>query len=249
MDGPREGPLIASFVVLTLAASAFVLHRAEANAVKDPKQKAARGEITGLSELSLVRPENLRKALAKVNAGRYPLVSNIRVAPDRVNLSVRDRDGYRKYLTIGPGLDVSTSDAGVGEDYSVHTESINPEAPARMLKLVVAKTGLSPAAVDYAATSFSENAKTTWYMSMKQGPARVRSWIAESDGSDIRRPGELSSADKRAQAETARRNEEHQREIQRQVRHTQAVIKRRTRCIEKARDAAGVSRCLETYQP
>jgi len=249
VDGPREGPLIAIFVVLTLAASASVLHRAEANAVKDPKQKAARGEITGLTELSLLRPENLRKALAKVNAGRYTLVSNIRVAPDRVNVSVRDRDGYRKYVTIGPGLDVSTSDAGVGEDYAVHTESINAEAPARMLKLVLAKTGLSPKAFDYAATSFSEKSKTTWYMSMKEGPARVRSWIAEADGSDVRRPGELSSADKRAQAETARRNADYQRKIQRQVRHTQAVIKRRTRCINRARDAAGVSRCLEKYQP
>ena len=111
MDGPRKGPLIAIFVVLTLAASAFVLHRAEANAVKDPTQKAARGEITGLTDLSLLRPENLRKALAKVNAGKYTLVSNIRVAPDRVNVSVRDKDGYRKYVTVGPGLDVSTSDA------------------------------------------------------------------------------------------------------------------------------------------
>src|SRR5206468_1774251 len=148
----------------------------------------------------------------------YPLISNIRVAPDRVNVSVRDKDGYRRYLTIGPGLDVSSSDAGVGEDYAVHTESINAEAPARMLKLVVAKTGLSPAAVDYTATSFSENSKTTWYMSMKEGPARVRSWIAESDGSDIRRPGELSAADKKRNAETARRNAAYQQQVQRQIR-------------------------------
>ena len=57
---------------------------------------------------------------------------------------MRDKDGFRKYLTIGPAFDVSTSDAGVGEDYAVHTESVNAEAPARMLKLVVAKTGLPP---------------------------------------------------------------------------------------------------------
>lgn len=46
MDGPREGRLILLFLVATPAASAFVPHRAEANAVKNPKQKAARGEIT-----------------------------------------------------------------------------------------------------------------------------------------------------------------------------------------------------------
>ena len=62
MDGPREGPLVLLFLLATIAASAFVLHSAEADAVKDPKQKAARGEITGLSKLSLVRPENLRDA-------------------------------------------------------------------------------------------------------------------------------------------------------------------------------------------
>jgi hypothetical protein len=249
VDGPREGPLILLFLVLTLAASALVLHKAEADAVNDPKQKAARGEISGLSELSLVRPENLRKALAKVDAGKWPLVSNIRVAADRVNLSVRDKDGYRRYLTIGPGLDVTSSDAGVGEDYAVHTESVNAAAPERMLKLVVAKTGLTPGAFDYAATSFSENSKTTWYLAMKRGPARGRQWIAEADGTDIRRPGEPSAADKRRQADTARKNAEFQRDLKRRIRHTQLMITRRTRCITKARNAAGVSRCIEKYQP
>jgi hypothetical protein len=249
VDGPREGPLILVFLVATLAASAFVLHRAEANTVKDPKQKAARGEISGTSELSLVRPENLRKALAKVDAGKYPLIANIRVAPDRINLMVLNKDGYRKYLTIDPGFGVRSSDAGVGEDYTVHSESVNAEAPQRMLKAVVARTGLRPSAFDYAATSFSENSKTTWYMAMKEGPARVRQWIAEADGSDVRKPGELSAADKAKQAETARKNAAYQRQIQQRIRHTQAVIKRRTRCMNHATNAAQVSRCIEKFQP
>jgi hypothetical protein len=245
VDGPREGPLILLFLVATLTASAIVLHRAEADAVKDPKQKAARGEITGLSDDSLVRPENLRKALAKVNAGKYPLISNIRVAADRINLSVRDRDGYRKYLTIDPGFGVNTSDAGVGEDFAVHTERINVEAPQRMLRAVMERTGLTSAAFDYAATSFSENSKTTWYMAMKRGPARVRQWVAEADGTDVRKPGELSSADKKRQADTARENARIQREARRRVRHIQAVVKRRNRCITRAADAVAVSKCIE----
>ena len=245
MDGPREGPLILLFLVATLAASALVLHKAEADAVKDPKQKAARGEITGLSQLSLVRAENLRKALAKVNQGKYPLISNIRVAADRINLSVRDKDGYRKYVTIDPGFGVKMSDAGVGEDYAVHTESINVEAPQRMLKAVIAKTGLTGGAFDYAATSFSENSKTTWYMAMKRGPARVRQWVAEANGSDVRKPGELSAADKKRQADTARENARIQRDAQRRVRHVQAVVKRRNRCIMRATTAEQVSKCIE----
>jgi len=247
--GPREGPIIGLFLVLTLAASAFVLHRAQANTVDDPKQKAARGEIAGLSDLSLVRAENLRKALAKVSAGKYPLVSNIRVAPDRINLSVRDKDGYRRYLTIDPALGVSSSDAGVGEDYAVTTEAIDVNAPERMLKVVVAKTGLTPAALDYAAAAFSENSKTTWYMAMKKGPARGRQWIGESNGSDVRRPGEQSAADKARQAAVTKSAADFQRKIKRQVRHSQLMVKRRIACVNKARDPDGVSRCLEKYQP
>jgi hypothetical protein len=247
VDGPREGPLILLFLIATLAASAYVLHSAEADAVKDPKQKAARGEIAGLSRLSLVRPANLRKALAKIDASKYPLISNVRVAPDRINASVRDKDGYRKYVTIDPGFGMQMTDAGVGEDYAVHSESINAEAPQRMLKAVVAKTELTPAAFDYAATSFSENSKTTWYMAMKDGPARVRQWVAEADGSDVRKPGELSTADKKKQADTARENARIQRVARRRVRHIQAALKRRNRCISRAQDAAAVSKCIQRF--
>ena len=243
--GPREGPLLLLFLIATLAASGFVLHRAQVNTVKDPKQKAARGEIQGLSELSLVRPENLRKALAKVSAGKYPLVWTIRVAPDRVNLSVRDRDGFRRFLTVDPAFGVTSSDAGTGEDYAIRASEINVDAPKRMLDEVVRKTGLTPAALDYVATSFSKDSKTTWYMAMKKGPARVRQWMAEEDGSDVRKPGEPSTADKRRMAA----NERRQRQIQAEVRRTQVIIQRRARCMSKARDATAVARCVEKYQP
>jgi hypothetical protein len=247
VDGPREGPLVLLFLIATIAASVYVLRSAEADAVKDPKQKAARGEITSLSKLSLVRPENLRQALAKVDAGKYPLIMNVRVAPDRVNVFVRDKDGYRKYLQIDPGFGVQTNDANVGEDYAVHSESVNVGGPLRMLEAVLAKTALPPAAFDYASLSFSENSKPTWYMAMKTGPARVRQWIAEADGSDIRRPGELSSADKKRQADTKRENDRIQREARRRVRHVQAVIKRRNRCFQRAGDAAAAAKCIERF--
>ena len=238
MDGPREGPLILIFIVATLAASALVLHRAEADAVKDPNQKAARGEIKGLSDLSLVRPENLRKALAKIDASQYPLIVNLRVAPDRVNAMVRNADGIRRFVTVDPSYDLTSTDANTGEDYAVHGEGVNVNGPERMLKAVVAKTGLSPAAFDYVATTFSKDSPTEWFMSMKQGPARVREWVAAADGSDVRRPGEPSAGDKARQAANARA-----------LRHTQLMIKRRTNCINRAHDATAVTRCTERYQP
>jgi hypothetical protein len=235
--------------LLTLAASAFVLHRSEDGAVHDPKQKAARGEVQGLSTLSLVRPENVRRALAKVDAGQYPFIANMRIAADRINFSVRDRDGTRRYLTVDPGFGIQSSDAGVGDDFAVRSSRIDPDAPQRMLKLVVAKTGLPPSALDYVTTSFSESAPTTWYLSLKQGPARERAWIAEANGTDIRHPGELSSKDRRKIAADKRRSDAVRRKFERRQAQLQATIQRRVRCLTKAKDAAAVSRCVEKYQP
>ena len=242
--GPREGPLIFLFILLTLAASGFVLKSEEDDAVKDPKQKAARGEVTGLSQLSLVRAVNLRKALAEVASSPHRLVTNVRVAPDRVNVSARDEDGMRRYLTIDPGFGLKEDDAGVGEDDAVHVSKIDAEAPERMLRLVVEKTGLPTSAIDYVTTSVSNNpnVKQTWYLAMKEGPARVRQWIAEADGTDIRRPGELSTADKR-------RNRRQRLQFERAQRRLQLTIRRRTRCIQRAPDATAISRCLERYKP
>lgn len=247
--GPREGPLIFLFVVLTLAASAFVLHRAEDRAVHDPEQKAARGEVQGLTTLSLVRPENLSKALAKVDQGKYPFISNVRIASDRINFSVRDEDGMRRYLTVDPGFGVKSSDAGVGDDYAVRAAKIDSAAPQRMLKLVVAKTGQPPTALDYVTTSFSENSPTTWYMALKLGPARERQWIAESNGTDIRKPGELSTKDRRKIASDKRRSDAARAKFERAQRRLQLIIRRRTNCLNKANDASDVSRCVERYQP
>src|SRR4051794_28264824 len=77
-SGPPEGLILLLFTVLTLALSAYVLISAEHDAVHDPVQKAARGEIKGLSPDSLLRETNLRHALAKIDAGSRPFVTTIR---------------------------------------------------------------------------------------------------------------------------------------------------------------------------
>jgi hypothetical protein len=104
---------------------------------------------------------------------------------------------------------------------------------------------LKPSAFDYAAMSFSENSTPTWFMAMKDGPARVRQWVAANNGSDLRRPGELPALEKKRIADEARRNAAVQRQIRQRTRHIQAVIKRRNRCISKAKTGPQVSRCIE----
>src|SRR4051795_11769248 len=64
-DEPRKGPpetlILIVFAVLTLAASAFVIGRAEHKALHDPAQQGSRGEVKGLDALSFFRAQNLRK--------------------------------------------------------------------------------------------------------------------------------------------------------------------------------------------
>jgi hypothetical protein len=210
--------------------------------VDDPKQKAARGEVKGLSDLSLLRADNLGRALAKVDAGSRPLVSNIRIAADRVNVLVRDTDGSRKYLTIDPGLGIASSDSGVGEDDAVRAGKLDAKAPERMVRAVVKTTGLGPEAVDYVTMSVSRLGEPGWYMFLKEGPARVRQWTAAADGSDLRKPGEPSAQMK---AEDLKRR----RELASQQRRLRTLLGRRTACLQKANDATAAARCIDRYAP
>jgi hypothetical protein len=86
-------------------------------------------------------------------------------------------------------------------------------------------------------------------MSLKQGPARTRTWIAEKDGSDIRKPGELSTKDKRRIASDKRRSDAQRRKFEREQAKLQLTIRRRTNCLNRAKNATDVSRCVERYQP
>jgi hypothetical protein len=238
--GPREGLILLLFTIVTVALSAYVLTSAEQDAVHDPVQKAARGEIKGLDDESLLREANLRKVLAKIDAGPRPLVTNIRVAPERVDVTVRDSDGSRKLLSYDPGFGVKENSFGVGDDAAVRTAQINAAGPERMVKAVAERTRMSPDAVDYVTMSFGGSGEPQWYMSLDQGPARVRQWVAASDGTDVRKPGELSQAQKDADAKRKREFEAQQRRYKRQ-------LERRSACLSKARDATAAGRCIERF--
>jgi hypothetical protein len=231
-SGPPERLILLLFTILTVAASAFVLHRSADSAVQDPIQKAARGEIQGLDELSFLRAENLRKALAKVSAGRWPLVISVRVAAARVDVTARDRDGYRKYLSINPALELNVQDNNVGEDKAVAVSRIDVTAPQRMIRAVTERTHMSADAVDYLVTDADNDKDNGWYMFLDKGPARVRQWVATSNGSDLRHPGDKSRAQLAADA---------QRE--RQLKADQRRSLRRVKCFSKAFTAAAVRRC------
>jgi hypothetical protein len=238
--GPRESLILLLFTVLTVALSAFVLINEEHDAVHDPVQKASRGEINGLDPESMLREENVRRALAKVDAGPRPLVTTIRVSPERIDLTVRDNDGSRKLLSIDTAFDVTERNFGVGDDDAMRTSQIDAAAPQRMVRAVAERTRLGEDAVDYVSMSASGDAVQNWYMSLDEGPARTRAWIAAADGSDLRKPGELSQVQKDADAKRKREFEAEQRRFHRQ-------LERRSACLSKARDATAAARCIERF--
>lgn len=238
--GPSEALILVLFALLTLGATGFNLARSERDAVHDPAQKASRGEVKGLDKLSLLREENFRKVLAKVSAGKYPLIANVRVSAVRVDFTVRNEDGYRKLLSFDPGLEKTQRDFGVGEDDTIVAQQINPGAPERMVRAVTERSGQPADAVDYVTMSGSGTGERTWYMSLSKGPARVRQWVAAPDGTDLRKPGELSQAQKEADRKRKQQFERQQRQFQRK-------LKRRSACLTKARTADAAARCIQRF--
>jgi hypothetical protein len=241
--GPPEGLILLVFAILTIAAAAFVLQRAEHKALHDPAQKGARGEVTGLDSLSFFRAENLRRAIAKVSDGPLPFVTAIRVSAVRVDLTLVNGDRSQKRqlsydldLRVRHQFDFTPSDTP-----AVRPSEIDPAAPERMIRSVLERTRLPASAVDYVTQDFTSGAATRgWYLFLKQGPARVRQWVAAPDGSDLRHPGEPSIAQRQADANR-------KRDLARQQRRLKRTLALRTSCLRKATDAVAAARCVQRY--
>jgi hypothetical protein len=246
-DEPRKGPpetlILIVFAVLTLAASAFVLQRAEHKALHDPAQKGSRGEVKGLDALSFFRTENLRRVIAKVEAGPLPLVTDIRVSAVRVDVTLVNTDrsskrelSYDLDLRVRHQFEFTPSDSS-----AVRPSQIDPAAPERMIRGVLERTRLPASAVDYVTQDFTNDAAgRSWYLFLKQGPAKLRQWVAAPDGSDLRHPGEPSTAQRQADAKR-------QRDFQRQQRRLKRTLALRTACLRKAADAVAAAHCVQRY--
>jgi hypothetical protein len=246
-EEPRKGPsetlILIVFAILTIAASAFVLQRAEHRALHDPAQKGARGEVTGLDSLSFFRAANLRRAIAKVGDGPLPFVTDIRVSAVRVDLTLVNADRSRK-RELSYDLDLRPRhqfDFTPSDTPAVRPSEIDPTGPERMIRSVLERTRLPASAVDYVTQDFTNDPATrSWYLFLKEGPARVRQWVAAPDGSDLRHPGEPAIAQRQANARL-RSN------LARQQRRLKRTLALRTACLRKATDAVAAARCVQRY--
>jgi hypothetical protein len=236
--GPREGMILLLFALITIAASAFVLWNTEQASVDDPKQKAARGEVTGLDELSMIREPNVQRALDEVEKSDWPLVRNIRIAPTSIDIQASDSDGIGRNMTFDPAFEVTESDGGASTVNAKPAAKVDAAAPERAIRGAAERAGLDTDDIDYVTTTFIIDSNSDWSLFFKTGPAKDRHWVAEPDGTDVRRPGELS-----------REEEAAQKRQQREFERTQRIFQKRSECLSRATTAEEVTRCIERFAP
>jgi hypothetical protein len=180
--------------------------------------------------------------LVKVDGSPRPLIIDIRVSAVRVDVTTVDQQRTtKKQLSYDLDLRVRHEfDFNPSDEPAVPASRINPAAPERMVRAVTERTGLGADAVDYVAESFSGAGEHTWYMALDQGPARARQWVAAPDGTDLRKPGEPSIAQKQADAKR-------RRDFARQQRRFKRNLALRTACLRKATDALAAARCVQRF--
>ena len=105
-----------------------------------------------------------------------------------------------------------------------------------MINAVTERTHLPASAVDYLVTDAGNTPDSSWYMSLNQGPATARSWVAGHDGTDLRHPGQLSTAQQAADAKRRR-----------DLKAQQLRIERNFKCLATAFTPAAVNRCNRKF--
>jgi hypothetical protein len=196
--GPREGRILALFTTLALLAIGGVVALEESAALRDPSQMALRGEIAGLGEHSLLRRENLARALRVVAKSGRPLVIGLRVDPVSVHARVRDREGIRRLVAIDPGFRREHAELGEGLDRALRPEQIDAGAPERIVAAVTERVRGSADDVDYLVLSVgSIDGEVEWNLFLKRGRVDRRQFVAAVDGSEVRRAGEAAREEHR----------------------------------------------------
>jgi hypothetical protein len=238
-SGPErfEGAILGVFTLVAIAAVAFLLYSLERDAQDDPAMKAARGEVTVTSELSLLNADRFARAMKKVEdkSPKGSVVTYVRVEPARIDTEVRQPDNQRKILHVNPAFDVEKNDFGEGNDYGLAPGRVDAKAPARILAAASERYGFDRKDIDYMVWNAGSNSDdpADWVAFFKKG-APNNNVLAAADGSDVRRPGELSKKDKAEQRRREREQAARERENA-----------RRSRCLSAANTAQQVERCLK----
>ena len=114
----------------------------------------------GLEGESLVRPANLAAALKKIG-GAGGAITNLRVAPERIDATLLTPAGRLRHVQVKPGGDLERfgPDSGPGFDSSqtIPGSKLNPRAPARLARRGAEEVGVPVADLQYAVPSEFDN--------------------------------------------------------------------------------------------
>jgi hypothetical protein len=130
-------------------------------------------KVSGGDEQSMLRPEELAKALAvirKQGGGPGTRLSDFRLAPERVNTTV-DGDGKQQMLYLIPGgkiytsNEIQNSNSFPEDDFAVAT--IPAGAPWRMVQTLQRTKGISPDDVDYMVLEKFSGGRPEWLLYLK----------------------------------------------------------------------------------
>jgi hypothetical protein len=186
--------VLAVWIAVVVAACAAVVVPLEAKYTDDPVERARRGEVTGLHELSMLRAENAVRALELVRE-RTP--SEVRVQsfvlrPIRVDATIVEPGTGREFrYEVDPGFHVSGGEPGdASADYGVTFSKVDASVVEKVVRAVLAEVDRPATDVDYAVASISSTDQPLqWLVFLKGGRIRDRTWIADADGSNVRRNG------------------------------------------------------------
>ena len=182
------------FILAVLSACAAIIVPLEHKYATDPLQKASRGEISALSDLSLIRAGNAQRALAALRArsSSESVIRDFTLRPTRINAEiVNPADGTEHDMGVDVGFGVSDDVSDASSDYGVTFRNLDVTVPERMVRAVLADLHRPESDVDYvtAAVPSSADSKLEWLLFLQHGRIRDRTWRADADGSNLRRNG------------------------------------------------------------
>lgn len=141
----------------------------------DENRPSGRAQATlparGLSVNSLLRPAAFGKAITRLRTGGYGRLTNLRVAPDRIDASLLTRDGRLRQVQIVPGGAVrviGTSGAGFAGARTITLKGIFAGAPNRLTRSAAGRLEQPASRVDYLVLSEFGGART-WNVYFKGG--------------------------------------------------------------------------------
>lgn len=169
--------VIAMFVIpLLIAGFAIVNTVGDARREIDCAIKITRPELpkaapTGLAGASLVRQDAFGPAMRRLRAKGYGRLTNVRVAPERINAQFLTKDGALLSVQLGfDGKLQSFGKSGTGfKSATIPFSRVNVAAPERLTRSSAERLGKSPRQLDYMVLTQGGPKGNLWAVFFKGG--------------------------------------------------------------------------------